>query len=94
MAENKLPQVANPNYNLDLKIAVTVRTENGQHNSQVSTDLSTPFTTILFALNQVTDSLNQVAKQMSPEELLRATLMDVMAKNAPTPANNEQVQQQ
>lgn len=92
MAE-KNTQVVNPNYNLDIKIAVSMRTENGQHFSQVTTDLATPFTTILFALNQVTDSLNATAKQMSPEQLLRATLKDVLAQAAlhsTNPTANEQ----
>ena len=80
METNQSQEAVKSSYDLDLVIEVCVKTKNGKHDVQLQSDLTTPFPLILFALNNLTDNLNAVAKTKTPEQLLRLTLKDVMVQ--------------
>ena len=80
MEPNQSQEAVKSSYDLDLVIEVCVKTKNGKHGVQLQSDLNTPFTLILFSLNNLTDNLNAVAKTKTPEQLLRLTLKDIMVQ--------------
>lgn len=89
MEPNQTQEVAKSNYGLDLVIEINVKTKNGKQDVQLQSDLNTPFTLILFALNNLTDSLNAVAKTRTPEQLLRMTLKDIMVQQSQEKQNEQ-----
>lgn len=72
-------------YNLDMDVIIGIKTTNGRHDFKVQGELSAPFTLILFALNNITDSLNALAKTKDPEVLHKMTLKDAIT---PKPQDN------
>lgn len=82
MEPNQTQEVAKSNYDLDLVMELNVKTKNGRQDIQLQSDLNTPFALILFVLNNLSDSLNAIAKTKTQEQLLRMTLKDIMAQQS------------
>lgn len=80
--EKPVTNVANSSYDLSMDIVIGIKTIDGRHDFKLQGDLNAPFSLILFALNNVTDSLNNLAKTKDPEVLHKMTLKDAITPKA------------